>query len=341
MVGLRMKKFGFVFLVVVVVMGALGYYKRSSMEPLSPLVFRREKELPLNKYSLEGLVERVDIVSPIEVGRVLGEDESYTAYVFYFQTEGGRVSGQLNVPKGTGPFPAVVAARGYVPPEGYTTGTGTRNATQYFAARGYITFAPDFLGYGESDEEDENNIKARLMRPATLLDLIASVREDARVDMERIYLWGHSNGGQIVLTVASVLGKRSSAGKDMAIGGATLWAPVSKPFPYSVLYYTDDSEDRGKELRRVIADFEREYDVFRFSIDNYLDWIAIPLVVHQGSADDAVPKEWSDELVRNLEEKGKEVEYYTYPGADHNMRPVWSTVVARDVGFFGRVARDR
>lgn len=132
-----------------------------------------------------------------------------------------------------------------------------------------------------------------------------------------------------MLSVAEVLGRRKSA-----VSGMTLWAPVSKPFPYNILYYTDEADDQGKWLRAEIARFETEHDVYDYSIDRYLDWIEMPIVVHQGTVDDAVPVLWSDELVERLEEKEKTVTYYRYPGADHNMRPMWDTVVTRDLAFF-------
>ena len=48
----------------------------------------------------------------------------------------------------------------------------------------------------------------------------------------------------------------------------------------------------------------------------------------------AVPKIWSDQLVEKLLELDKTVKYYVYPGADHNLRPGWDQVVARDDLFF-------
>ena len=47
-----------------------------------------------------------------------------------------------------------------------------------------------------------------------------------------------------------------------------------------------------------------------------------------------MPKKWSDELVKNLKEKEKDVTYFVYPVADHNMKPEWDKVVERDVVFF-------
>jgi len=31
-----------------------------------------------------------------------------------------------------------------------------------------------------------------------------------------------------------------------------------------------------------------------------------------------------------------EVSYFEYPGADHNMRPSWDEVIARDIAFFNK-----
>lgn len=283
-----------------------------------------EKEY--DKYSFPRLVEREDEAGEIEV-----EGE-----VFSYQSEGKRITGAVHQPEGKGPHPVVVMLRGYADKEVYRTGYGTDPAAKYYASQGYLTLAPDFLGYGGSDPEDEDNLGARVRRPASVLDLLSSLPSLPQVNLERVYLWGHSNGGQIGLSVLEVLGRRGELGivTLVPVRAASLWAPVSKPFPYSILYYTDEADDRGKALRAAIAMWEEEYDPFLYSVDMYWDWLATPLQIHQGSADEAVPAEWSDELTAALEELGKEVEYYRYAGADHNLRPSWETVVARDAAWF-------
>lgn len=305
------------------------------------------KEKPYDKYGFENLVERSDVPSKIELGKELASGEGYTSHVFYYQSEGRRISGQINLPDPAGPgsageYPVVVMARGYVDKEIYETGIGTKNAASVYARNGYITLAPDFSGYGESDQEDENALGARVVKPVEILDLLASLDSLEMVDTTQIFLWGHSNGGQIMLSVAEILGRQEQLNKNIEyrVKGVTLWAPVSKPFPYNILYYTDELSDHGKWLRREIAVFEQDYDVYDYSIDRYLDWITVPLQIHQGGLDDAVPKKWSDALVESLTAKDKRVTYYVYPTADHNMRPNlpaqagWDNVVIRDLEFF-------
>ena len=281
------------------------------------------KEKPYEKYSFENLAKRGGVASKIDV----------VGNKFYYQSEGRRISGEINLPGDSRKVGVVVMARGYVEKEIYKTGIGTHNAAKYFSERGYVTYAPDFSGYGESDPEDENALGARLVKPVEILDMIASVQATTKLP---IYLWGHSNGGQIMISVAEILGKRepSLQGSSSQVKGVTLWAPVSKPFPYNILYYTDDASDSGKWLRGQISEFEKDYDVFNYSIDRYFDWIKIPVQIHQGTADEAVPKVWSDNLSKTLKGKEKTVNYFVYPGADHNMKPNWDSVVTRDLEFF-------
>ncbi|MEK7111808.1 MAG: hypothetical protein AAB875_00615, partial [Patescibacteria group bacterium] len=103
-----------------------------------------------------------------------------------------------------------------------------------------------------------------------------------------------------------------------------------------ILFYTDESEDRGKLIRRELAKFEETYDPNLYSLDLYLDKIRAPLQIHQGTADDAVPFVWSDSLAEKLNQLDKEIVYFKYPGADHNLNPAWGDAAARDLLFFNK-----
>jgi len=287
---------------------------------------------PLDKYTIQNLSTARIPKEKIEVGEIIKEDTNFTSYLFSFSLDPTlknsakkKVTGLLNIPKGQGPFPLVVMFRGYVDQKIYKTGTGTQRAGEYFARNGFLTVAPDFLGYGGSDPEAENIFESRFQTYVTALTLLESLGSLSDWDGNNVFLWGHSNGGQIALTTLEITGKPIPA---------ALWAPVSKPFPYSVLYYTDESEDRGKLIRRELAKFEQAYDPDLYAIDLYYDRIAAPIQLHQGTSDDAVPVDWSDTLAKSLEELEKDIAYYKYPGADHNLNPAWNMVVARDVSFF-------
>jgi len=280
------------------------------------------------RYSFDSLGHYQAREGRIQIERETAKTDDITTYLAKYQTGDKTMSMQLMVPTSatsSAGFPVILMHRGYVDPTAYQTGTGTKNAAIYFAKNGFVTIAPDFLGYGESDLPPPDTLEARLEKPQQLLDLIQAFSSLSFVNPTKIGFWGHSNGGQIVLSLLEITGKPIPT---------VLWAPVSKPFPYSLLYYTDESDDGGKALRKAVANFEIAYNVFDFSLDKYFDRITAPIQIHQGTNDEAVPEKWSADLVKTLEKNKIPMTYFTYPGADHNLRPGWDVAVARSLAFF-------
>ncbi len=283
-------------------------------------------EKPLEKYTINALSTRIFEGNQIVLDEAIATTSAYTKYAFHFLSDNKKVTGVAHVPNGKGPFPVIVQFRGYVDQEKYVPGEGTRRSAEVFAANGFLSLAPDFLGFGGSDMPSEDVFESRFETYTTALNLLASIKTLLIADPDRVGIWGHSNGGQIALTILEITGKPYPT---------TLWAPVSKPFPYSILYYTDEAQDHGKLLRKELAEFEEHYDVALYSLTNYLDRITAPLQIHQGTADDAVPPAWTDALAKELQD----AQYFIYPAGDHDMKGVWNTVIARDRSFFQKYLR--
>jgi len=311
-------------------------YNKSQNTNQKPIV--QIKPRPLDKYSIENLSKIEVVPSKVEVGDAINEDKDFSSYLFSFKFDPSgassdqvpklkKTTGLINIPSGKGPFPIVLMLRGYVDQKLYKTGDGTKRAGEYFAKNGFMTVAPDFLGYAGSDKESDNIFESRFQTYTTALALLKSLNSLENWDKENIFIWGHSNGGQVALTILEITGSKYPT---------ALWAPVSKPFPYSILYYTDESDDGGKLIRGELAKFEDQYDTDLYSISKYFNNIKAPVQLHQGTADDAVQKVWSDNLYKILKSQDLEVEYYVYPGADHNLQPSWNTVVLKDLNFFNK-----
>jgi dipeptidyl aminopeptidase/acylaminoacyl peptidase len=316
----------------------LGWFAKGLLQSELPdnkiINISKEPETPYDKYTIENLKDANVDKGDLEIDKTIDEQDDYTSYLFKLRFSPSldeqlkTVTGQINIPKTENDnrkYPIIVMIRGYIDQETFVTGDGTRNTAAFFAENGYITVAPDFLGYGGSDSEAGNIFEARFQTYITVVSLIKSLDQLDKWNGKDIFIWGHSNGGHIVLTVLEITGAEYPT---------VLWAPVSKPFPYSVLYYTDESVDGGKLIRRELSKFEELYDTDKYSLTNYFDKINAPIQLYQGTADDAVPYIWSRSMVKKLEDMDKEVDYHEYPATDHNMRPSWDEVIENSLKFY-------
>lgn len=341
-----MKQF-IIYLFIIIIFTSIGWFANTAynLPRTSNSITSRVKDVikptPLARYSIENLAKADIKPSEIILGKALKDEPKFTSYEYTMKFSPDlsenlkTTSGLINIPKSVNSstvnqlniFPVIVMFRGYVDPSIYKTGTGTLRAGEFFAENGFITVAPDFLGYGNSDKESTDIFETRFQTYVTAITLLKSLDHSTvqPFNHSQVFIWGHSNGGQIALTTLET---------TRAAYPTVLWAPVSKPFPYSILYYTDDASDSGKFLRSKTAEFEKNYDSDLFSLTKYLVNIKAPLQLNQGTNDDAVPVAWSNLLAKNLKEASVSAEYIKYPGADHNMNPLWSKAIQNSLEFF-------
>lgn len=301
-------------------------------------------EKPLLAYTFEKLKQTRFSKSNIRLDRPYSETADSTSQIFYFETPKSpsdmtmdTVSGLMNIPKKPGVYPVIIMLRGFVPDEMFQPGVGTEHVAEAFSQHGFITLAPDFLGFGQSSPPSKDSFEARFQTYTTSLTLLSSLSTlndglqasysgTITADLTKVGIWGHSNGGHIALSALALSGVRYPT---------VLWAPVSKSFPYSILYYSDEADDHGKALRAVLANFEHDYNADLFSPINYFQWIKAPLSIYQGDIDAEVPQRWSQDLVTILKKEGVDTSYHSYHG-DHNMTPSWSEVVKDSIDFYDK-----
>lgn len=348
---------------------AYFYFQKDSSPLKSVMNIKKDekKELPLLQYGIPNLsTKEFTAEQPIKIEKIISQDLTENTYVllFTYLSQGKKISGALNlkVDESRQNKPVIIMLRGWAPLESYYSGMGTKNAATIFAQNDYLTLAPDFLGYGESDPEPSDTWEARFIKVVNVIDLLRTIQkfpkldlsqlegfpiENISIDPEKIGLWGHSNGGQIAVSTLEVLGSNLPT---------TLWAPVLAPFPYSILYFTDENQDEGKEARAYLALFEKDYDVFDFSITQHLDRLQGPLQIQHGTNDDSALVTWSEEFLQKIDLENDrrqainasqsatsstqlqeiEVDFYKYAGANHNIQPNWNQAVERDLEFFAK-----
>ncbi len=299
----------------------------------------------LAKYNFENLRKRENKSSVInEVGKVLVVEEArptiiekykeegiikennFKSRAITFESNGKKISGMMNIPmtEKSNKMPVIIMIRGFAESEGYFVGSGSWKAADELARNGFVTVSLDFLGFGLSDGESKDILEARFEKPVSVLDLIESVKKLKYVDPEKIGIWAHSNGGQIAISVLEITSKNYPT---------VLWAPMTNPFPQSILDTMDDSEG-GLIVKKRVEDFEKEYDSKLYSIDNFYSWIESPILIHQGTADVWCQVKWQENFKKQLEKYNKEVYLDIREGSDHNLKESWNEVIKMDIDFF-------
>jgi len=320
-------------LIIVITASLINYQLPPLFNPVKDTV---EDPRILDKYSIGSLRLRNFPAQKISLGEIVNDSLNFQSRSFNFLSDGKKVSGLINLPKTEILNPVVILLRGYVDRSIYSPGVGSQRMGEALASAGIITLAPDFLGYGQSASPSAYPLEERFETYTTAINLIKSVHNlnDSlimaglinRAKADKIGIWGHSNGGHIALAVLEITG----AGYP-----TVLWAPVSRSFPYSILFYTDEFDDQGRALRKLVADFESRYDSSQYSISGFWDSIEAPIQLHQGEADWEVPKYWSDEFYQSLNDKNKDIEYFTYPGENHNFQQgAWDSAYTRSLDFY-------
>jgi len=271
-----------------------------------------------NEYKIEIL----GVVDGVEKRRVSKYD--FVTREISFESDGKKISGMMNMPKdgqpqGIAHTPIIIMIRGYAEPAGYYVGSGTWRVADELAKAGYTTISLDFLGYGNSDNESTDVLEARFQKVNQVMDLIESVKNLPWVDRDRIGVWAHSNGGQIALSVLEVTGRKYPT---------VLWAPMTNPFPQSLIDTADEGEEKQKAIDFVNL-FLKHYDGRRYAFENYYDWIKAPVLIQQGTNDAWCKVDWQKKVALAING-----ELVVYEGADHNMLGSWAEAVARAEEFY-------
>jgi fermentation-respiration switch protein FrsA (DUF1100 family) len=300
-------------------------------------------------FSLKSLQTYPYKASPLIINAFVSGTDQYSAYNFSYTSMGLTVSGRLRLPK----IPPqnikgiIILLRGFQNASNYSTGKGTEYMGRYYLRNGYAVIAPDFLGYGASSATPSpteahqfystvNAVELYMSLLSPRISYIASVPQSARIALpasfKKIFLWGHSNGGQVAIQTLEILKKPIPT---------VLWAPVSLAFPDSAAFYR---EGRTGAQSTWAEQFKKDYTAADFSLYAYLPNIAAgtPILLEQGTLDTAVPKSWSDtfskavadENTKRTEANKIKLTYQIYPDANHNLEPFSSTVYARDVAFW-------
>jgi len=294
-----------------------------------------KKEKPLEQVPAELSVEYFSEMAlsgtGLTLGTVLADNAAYTRYSITYFSNGLKISGIMNIPKGEGPFPLVVLNHGYIAPSVYTNGRGLKREQDYLAREGFAVIHPDYRGYAFSDPSPD----VRMIYDASLeysmdsANAILAVRDAdlPQVDADHVGMLGHSLGGGITLNIA--------VAHPELLDAVILYASVHCDAWENFMKWRDRREE-GDLTREMLGTREENPEKWdALSSLTHLDKISAPVLLFHGTNDESVPKEWSDFLAGRLKELGKDVTYKEYEGEKHEFIPKWGDFMQKTSEFLG------
>jgi dipeptidyl aminopeptidase/acylaminoacyl peptidase len=284
-------------------------------------------------YTIEGLRARSYGEGEIEIVDVMERAQNFTRYLITYHSDGLRITGMMNVPKGDGPFPVVILNHGYYPLDVYQTGNGSKLAADYLANRGFLTLSPDFRSHAGSDNA------VNFFRAGHVIDtlnLIPLAQKLPQAQPGKIGMWGHSNGGAITAKAITVSDQ---------IAAAVIYSPASSNIVEDYQFRVGRSRSRAPSatprgtISRVTTEFpvtpEQAPDLYeRLSPLNYLDHVSAVVQIHWGTADQTVPYKWPGDLLDGLKAASKQVEYFEYEGQPHSFQGAGNQVYLQRIAEF-------
>ncbi|TSC87695.1 MAG: hypothetical protein G01um101416_375 [Microgenomates group bacterium Gr01-1014_16] len=286
-----------------------------------------------NPYSIDYLSNR-SYESKIKVEQTVRTTGGFSSYVISFDSDGLKEYALMNLPAGKQPekgWPTIIVNHGYIDPEVYSTKNSYINTSAYFANAGFLVLKPDYRGHDQS-EGDAGSLIARISYAVDVLNLISAAKKLDTVDPDRIYMYGHSMGGDVTLRVIEVC--------PMCVQAASLWAPAVRDWPESYLYFsrrnTDDPrrKERMERFQKELTELFTPADYPGISALDNINFVQIPVNIHHGTADQSVPYEWGQTIAAQFEAQNKTVHFYSYQGDSHDIPSNWSTALNRDIDLF-------
>lgn len=299
----------------------------------------KKGQVNLFPYSITALSNRSYQKSDITIEKEMSTNGNFKSFIVSFISDGLREYALLNIPnslKPAGGFPVLVIDHGYIQPNTYDTVNSYKSESDYFADQGFLVLKPDYRGNGNSEITD--TALMRFAYPIDVLNLIFSLKNIPDANLNQIFFWSHSMGGEVTLEVLEASAKDPDF--PAKIKGAIFWAPVTDPvkwfskshlaalpeaqitpYPYAQTFQILGTPDKNPQLWQSLSPL------------NYLGNINVPILLQHGTADTTVPYTWSVELNNDLLKLNKNVTFISYPNDTHNLPLHWSNAVSDDLSF--------
>ncbi len=300
---------------------------------------------PLNSLSISYLRELKYPGSDITIEQALTPGSNYSRYIVSYRSDGLNIHALMTVPKSAKPktgFPVIIFNHGYIPPEQYRTTERYVAYVDNLARAGYLVFKPDYRGFGNSEGKPEGAYYSSAYA-VDVLNALSSIKKYPEANAAKIGMWGHSMGGNISL--------RDLVVDIKDIKASVIWSGVVGSYDqllnqwHRASPWTPSEREIAGHVTSIRQNLVNQYGTpqtnpnFWQSIDPtyYLADVTTPIQLHTGGNDQEVPPAFSVSLYDKLKGLRKTVEYYNYPGGDHNISsPNFELAMERTITFFDK-----
>lgn len=308
---------------------AAGTDTTPPVTPTTPTPTSPPPDPPPDPASIQALIDADYDGHDLRLGAESGSTSAYRQYYATYRGDGLTISGRINIPRGRGPFPAVVLAHGYVPIEEYTNGATMLRERDHLARNGYVTLHIDYRNHARSSRDPDNDVNLRSGYTKDAINAGLALRRHPSVDPDRLAIVGRSMGGGVVYNAI--------VARPGLFKAAVAYSPVSSLAGENFDHFVRRNSERARAVRDVIARLGAPEDNpaswAAASARTHFGRITEPVMIHHGTADESCPIEWSEETAAALEDAGKEVAYHVYPGERHTFTAGWALSIRRTTAF--------
>ncbi|MEX0706675.1 MAG: alpha/beta fold hydrolase [Woeseia sp.] len=302
--------------------------------------------------SIVELANEARTVELREIRRIEG-GPGFDARLYQYESAGLKVHTMIAWPDRPMPkrgFPILVFNHGHHPdPPNYGISADGRNwrpgdyyrrIPELYAAEGFAVVIPDYRGHNTSEGlEFTEGLLESAYYTEDVLNLLAGLPAVDGLDADRVFVLGHSMGGDVTLRTLLATGN---------VTAASLWSSVGGDVWNQAYYYSRYDDPPGPDgsaietsvierLRAQLSDLDGEFDTDSIDSYRFLGRLQAPVIIHHAVGDRSAAYEWSKRLAGQLAARGKRYEFWSYDSEDHLFKGCdLSLAVERDVKWFRR-----
>jgi len=274
--------------------------------------------------------------SPLKTTSQLGLDHNVQRTVVNFAVPASGLSeyGLMTTPttpQPAGGWPVIILLHGFIQPNAYSTKKAYLPDMEFYSQHGFVVIKPDLRGQGLSIHQGKPEGAYYSMAYNTdILSLIASVKDTAGLNSQKINLWGHSMGAYLALRAAVL----SPAIKNVIL----LAGPVDDIHDMYTAYTpkSDVANPVAYKIRKaVLKQYGTPLSNSGFwneaSPLNFLSNTRAYIQIHVGTKDKVVPPKFSADLNLALNQLGMPHDYFVYTAAGHGLLAQRSQIYTRSL----------